>query len=439
MGTLGKILLFVNLLLAIGLIYLVSLDWTARQKVTQAALQHQLILEGLPVSTDTTKDSEKSVALGFTLEGGERVQTVHPKFLETYFSGANGGTLLGTSGSNGVSSRLGEVKRAQGKLEAHVNGLSPVDKLKFLCGQYSTYAPDRTRPNETARSFTPGLLTRLALTYEERQAIVELLDYFEPLQDGTLQPVASRLQENADQAQELLRKQFERVLNPPNASLASEQAELLAAEKVKFDNALRQNPTDVNESLQEARKGYLKTLRNLDTLATHSEVDRNVQIGHLLVLLDESAEWQKRTALVLGLNDYRVALLEQTDRLDSMGGIAQSFIRLDQAGFDARYSTLLEQARQQQDLVVNQGKRLADLKLLHSDNQELVVARNSQLEGRLAALNEVQQQLTEKLDIQTEVENRLFELQQRFRETLQGNFDLEDKLRQAEESRVGTN
>lgn len=433
MGTLGKILLFVNLLLALGLIYLVTLDWTARQKVTQAALQHQLILQGLPVSTDTANDDEDSVAIGFTLEGGERVQSVSPKFLDAYFSGANGGTLLGTTGSNGVSSRIGEVKRAQAKIDAHVGGLTPQQTLEFLCGSY------QTQRGTTNRSFAPGLLTRLALTYEERQAIIELLDVYEPLQGGGQQIIASKLQGNAETAQELLQKQFERVLNAPNPSLANEQAELLASKKAGFDDILRQNAANMNEQLKLAREDYLVTLRTLDTLATHSEVDRNAQISHLLVLLDETAEWQKRTALVLGLDDYRDALLEQTDRVDSMGRIAKSFIRIDQAGYNARYSVLLEQARRQQDLVINQGKRLADLKLLHADSQELLVARNSQLQGRQEALNEVQQQLTTKLDAQTEVENRLFDLQQRFRETLQGNFDLEEKLRQAEMSQADSN
>ena len=431
MGTLGKILLFINLLLALGLIYLISLDWSARQNITQSALRHQLLLEGLPVATDSADDDEDSVALNFTLEGGEVVETVDPKVIESHFAGANGGTLLGTSGSNAVTSRLAEVKRAQDKLNSHVAGLNEIQQLEFLCGQYVNYAPNRSRPNDTVKVFSPGLLARLALTYEEREAIITLLDIFELRQNGSQAVIPQKLAENSKTAQDLLKNQFERLFNPPNPSLAGEQAEALLAAARKF--------VDPAVGMAAARNDYVELLRSLDGLATHSEVDRKALMAHLLVLLDPSAEWQQRTALVLGLNDYRQALLEQTDRLDSMAKIAKSFIRLDQAGYDARYSILLQQARMQQDLVIAQRKQLADLKLLHADNEELVVVRNSQLQGREQALAEVQNKLTERLTAQTDVENRLFQLQQRFRETLQANFDLEDKLRQVEESRTQGN
>jgi hypothetical protein len=57
MSLLGKLLLFVNVLMAAGFFYVASLDWGKRRAWTDAVVQHQLVIDGLPVD-DQDKDRE---------------------------------------------------------------------------------------------------------------------------------------------------------------------------------------------------------------------------------------------------------------------------------------------------------------------------------------------------------------------------------------------
>ena len=96
MGTLGKVLLFVNLLAAGGLTYFATQDWAKRQDVTAAAVRLTLVLKGLPTDAPAgaaDKDSA-GVPLGVETSGGYVVETVRPSLLAAYFQGAEGDGLV---------------------------------------------------------------------------------------------------------------------------------------------------------------------------------------------------------------------------------------------------------------------------------------------------------------------------------------------------------
>src|SRR4051794_6209149 len=111
MTTLGKLLLFVNLLAAGGFVYLATQDWKARQDVAAAALRYKLALVGLPLgggpgeSASLPGDPEAEIPFPMDL-AGVPVGTVSKAFLDSYFKGVQPDTLLGTGT---VPNQLAEV------------------------------------------------------------------------------------------------------------------------------------------------------------------------------------------------------------------------------------------------------------------------------------------------------------------------------------------
>jgi hypothetical protein len=450
MGTLGKILLFINLLVAVGLAYLAAQDWAKRQDITATAVRYYLTLVGLPVEPPKGVETD-GVALAIPTPGGTVIESVRPKLLDTYFQGANGGELLGGSV---VHSQIDEVQRVQTKVMAQLQGENDAGRLALLCGQY------------TPKGYNPGWLSLLAESYDERELVHQLAK-------------SKDVKDAADKAQAMLKRRFDAVLTPSNSRLANEEAAKVkeASENLrKANDAARRaftqyqafkDPNDPN--FKAAKKqfedaiGALAAAHNAlavalgvpppnvnsvvqaaDRLtsdaapppATRDESDRRHRIAHLLAAFDPSPAWQKRVALVTGLRTYQESIAAQVNRLREMAAAVQQQLVLDQAGFSEQYEMLKGMAVERDLLLRQQQELTATLAQQRSKDVEAVKQRHAQLVRRQEELAAISKQIADTLAKQAQIEQKLFAVQKQVGQTLDQNLQLEKKLDAAEERKA---
>jgi hypothetical protein len=450
MGTLGKILLFVNLLVAVGLAYLAAQDWAKRQDITATAVRYHLTLVGLPVEPPKGVEAE-GVALAIPMPGGTVIESVRPKLLDAYFQGADGGQLLGGTAPH---SQIDEVKRVQAKVMAQLQGENDAGRLARLCGVY------------TPKGYNPGWLSLLAESYDERELVHQLAK-------------SKDVKDAADKAQAMLRRRFDAVLAAPNPRLANDESAKIkeASETLrKANDAARmaftqfqafKDPNDPN--FKAAKKQYEDTLNALvaarDALAvalgvpppnvgsavraadrltgeaapptaTRDESDRRHRVAHLLAVFDPAAAWQKRVALVTGLRVYHESIAAQVNRLREMAAAVQQQMVLDQAAFSEEYEMLKGMAVERDLLLRQQQALTADLELQRSKDLEAVKQRQAQLVRRQEDLAAISGQIAQTLAKQAQVEQQLFAVQKQVGQTLDQNLQLEKKLDAAEERKT---
>ena len=452
MGTLGKVLLFVNLLAAAGLTYLAAQDWTKRREVTGRALQHHLALKGLAV--DGAADGD-DVKLNLELSGGRSVATVGKGLLAEHFKGSDGGPNFGDPAP--PVGQLAELSRVKGKVKAVLAGLGgPTEKLAYLCGSLS-------QPAGRPPVFSPGLLARLATTFEERTLVANLVD------PGVTRPAGAA--DAAAKAEGLLDGVFAaaETVNPTKATDDAAQVKTLSDDARKAaadadaafkqylqDIAAAQQQTDeaaartaiaaagqrrkaADDALAAAQAAQADNLRALGGTASRDATDQRRRIARVLAEVDPAAAWQKRTALVVGLRTYRDAVADQVDRLREMARSAQALAVSDQAAFTERYLLLRNQAATRTLLLAQQQQITADLVAQLAKEREATTLRRGQFVTRQADLAAVRKDVGEALARQTAVEAELFTVQRQVGDALRLNFDLEDRLRQAETQSAGKN
>jgi hypothetical protein len=430
MGTLGKILLFVNLLVAAGLAGLIARDWAARRDAAALAARHQLTLDGLPVEAEP--GSGDGVQLRIRTPGGHVVETVRPTLLAAHFQGADGGPAFG--GGPPPRSQLEELQRVEQKVTAQLAAAEPAERLALLCGRFSQ------------QRFTPGLLAAMAENYDERQMARQLAAASDP----------ETVRRNVEAAETMLRRRFDAIKARPNPQLAAEEAarvkELADAVRAAEERAraanrrYAANPDDpaARQELEAALAGLTQALdaqkehlSGLGTTAARDEHDRRKRIAHLLAHLDQDAAWQKRVALVVGLRTYLAAVQDQVTRLRDMAASVQQLMVQDQAAFSEMYEVLKTLASERALLLDRQAALTADLRAQRSRDQEAVRQRVEQLRRREQELASLQAQVAAALERQAGLEQELLALQRQVDDTQRRNFDLEQQLGQAERKAMG--
>jgi hypothetical protein len=122
----GKLLLFLNVLMAVGFLYVAGLDWGKRQAWADAALQHRLVIEGLPVD-DQVKDQE----------GNPLVKDIKDPSFQQIFSKAGGDVS---------KTQVLEVQKVKGKVQQWVDDTAvkgtKAQKLAFVLMQLSPTIED---------------------------------------------------------------------------------------------------------------------------------------------------------------------------------------------------------------------------------------------------------------------------------------------------------
>ncbi len=472
MGTLGKILLGINLLAAAGVAYFATQDYAKRQEVTATAVKYQLVLVGVPVEAPAQPvPDESSAPFPIEMPDGSQLETVHPKLLMNYFAGAEGGAQfpasiklidLGTLEADkqadakeknlatikGNASQIGEVERVEKQLKAQLDAMAPAELLFTLCGK--AILDTRTTP---ARPILdpkyPAYLVRLAETYDERE-FVRSLGY-------NVQLDPSKATVNLAVARAMLDKKFAALKAKPDSRAAEAEAATLkeategvrtagvSANRAHLTYVAARDGKDPNETkleddaiklrvkLIEAEAKLKKVLTEFGTAATRDDGDRKKRIAHLLLHLDSSAAWQKRVGLVVGLRTYSTVLGEQVNRLRDMASRAQDQKVHDQAKFSEEYELIKTLAVQQSLLLDRQIAITAEYRDQWAKDRDAIKKRHGQLLQREEALVSIRAQVTDSLAKQSVAEADLFTVQKGVGETLRLNFELEAKLDAAEQ------
>ncbi len=410
MSTLGKVLLFLNLLAAGGLIYVATQDWAKRQEVSGVVLRYQLTIQGLPTDTPYLDPDaggpEDVVAIEIATPSGLTINQVNKKLFEAQFSGASGGDVYGGGGA--VYSMIDELDRAEKKLLAELLKQSGnAGKLRFLVGGI-----------DGRGLFAPGLLLRMAESFAEREAIRSLA-YPAP-------PTPELLKTNVEEAEARLNRKLASLKDAPDPKKLEAAADELEELKKKIN-------ADPNNAA--AKAALAKRFGMGSPPFTRDDSDRRRRIALFLMLLDTSAEWQKRTMLVTGLDTYQGALNEQVARVTDITRQTERAIESDQATFEREYEQLKRLAIEQDTLVTDEAalvKGLAETEALETAAR---AARETQLNNLKTELAALQASIAKALDSQAAAEKAVFELQRKTGETLRGNLDLETKLETVEQSK----
>jgi hypothetical protein len=432
MGIFGKILLFINFLLAIGVAYLSTQSWAKRQEVTSNALHYKLWIDGYPLASPAATD-EDSIPFPVQLTGGYNVDTVRKSFLTKHAEGTDGGPAFGGR-TKTIANQEDELKEAQAKAKQTLSGANDATKLTTLCGRL-----DKDRDGKP--TYAPGWLARFAETYDERVLIRQLAS-------------STNVQEAAKTAETILDKKFEVALAKPDPKRADAEAATLkaavdelkiAAEKAKtaYDTAAREMDetripkllNSIRDSRAELKTAYQKALQalaDIGTTAARDELDRRKKIAHLLLHLDDSSPWQKRVAMIVGLKIYQRTLGEQTRRLQAMAESARVEITLDQLAFTEEYELAKSLSLERALLLTKQQARRADLQTQQQKDLDAVKQRQLQLANRKQVFAALQAEVADTLAKQADVEQKLFEVELKVGETLRLNFDLEKQLDSAE-------
>jgi hypothetical protein len=402
MSTLGKILLFVNVLLAAGVFYLATQDYAKRRQLNEALVKNSLVLNGLP--TDSNKgDSSDAVTVGiYGLNGQYAEEAIPKKLLDSIFSGANGAAFERTGSP---TSQVDELQAVYTKLLQDVEKANdPKQQLVKICGG--------NQSSNAGAVFVPGILLMMSDTYEERLALRRLAD-------ASPDRVAASVKECKDR----LKSRFDSAIDVPNP----DAPETLRKKVEELKTKILAAPNDV------AIKNQLTALAGAGpTGPCANESERRLRIAQVLMQASPSADWQKRVAYVVGLKTYQAAVTEQAGRLDLMAQQTRDLRYSDQGAFDQEYEQLASLALEQSKLNSQQSRLVKGWQGHLAAATELKNSRTTQLNGLKTQLATVTGEVNKKLAEQAAVESKLFEVQREVGLTLRETGRLEQELRKRE-------
>lgn len=444
MGTLGKILLFVNFAAFGGLTYFATQAWAARQAAATNALKHQLVITGMPVSSPAGVAADPdSVPLDTVVSNFLSVESVRPNFLGDHFAGTSSEEYAGTPFPR---TQLEAIDTAKKKADAKLSGMPAGDQIAQLGGRFT---PDPASPRVV---FTPGWLANMAETYAERSLIRKLAD------PASWERQPDKKEANAKTLLDMFARRFEAL-----AKIDARQADVEAAAVKEATVTVRKANDDARRKfsaytamiatpdadaaamaaagrdaeaalnkLNETYAGLQTVLATVGTTACRDEGDRRKRIAHVLMNLADNAGWQTRVALTVGLRTYLAALSDQANRFQKMAGSAEQQVVLDQARFADEYELLKTLAIGQSLLLNSQVAVRTDLQGQRAKDEESVTQRRLLLEDRRATLAALQERVAAQLVAQAETERRLFEVQKAVGDTLRKNAAAEADLATAE-------
>jgi hypothetical protein len=434
MKPLGIVLLFVNLLAAVGVVYLATQSWAKRHEQNTALLKEELVASGMPLeqpatgakAIDLTKP-EDSFTLKFPIPGRGPTE-VRAKVLIDHFTGAKReGELFATMAGNPPLSVAGEVDEVKNKIDAKVAGYNndPAAGLAYLIGSVGA-----------DYKLTPGLLTLLADDFEERVTYREWLA--EARNPQPLYPPAELWQ----LAKDALAAKLALPLTKPNADAAAAYATARQDARVARDKALDEwqkapiaQAAAAKKAFDEARMGYWKAM--VAKSAPLSEGDQRRKAAGVLVVVDPSAGGQKRTALTVGLPDYTAAVLDRTGRLASMPERYERQGEADAANYVVVYEQKLATSRDLDRMLQKQIEITKTFATQQKQAADQVATRQAHHDGAQGRTDDLAKKVAAASAAQEALEKEVFALQQlvglRFAEL----FELEDQVFQAEKKKSG--
>lgn len=357
MRALGIGLLVFNLLLtaAIGL-YLAPQSWSKRQEMNATVAKHYLAKVGLPVESASKFDSASGTQpISFMTTMNHVVPSVSTELLTDYFNGSEAPPVI---------SQMEEVDRAYNAKSVELQA-SPAEAILQLAGNFTPQGV-----------FTPGLLTLMVKSYDERAEIRDLI--------------------------------------PRGQAPASQFEE--AAKKLKDKFAAQYNAVK----------------------SAATETEKKSRAAHFLAFLEpRSNTWQKRVILVVGLNQYQKTIGDQSIAYDEALRRVNRRIELDQDRFAQEYELLRKLAVEQGTLrnLTQEVEKLAAAN--QNDDQSAVNARTTQKTNRETELAAYQKRVADQLDANAAKEKQIQDMQRRVALMLDAIVAAEAKLAAAEQAAGG--
>jgi hypothetical protein len=402
MSTLGKVLLFVNVLLAFGVLFLASQDYAKRRELNTAALKHQIVFDGLAVEPIKELGELDAETMAVSVAGPNGITTALPvskKVVDGVFTGVD--TAFGGSGT--PKTQLDEVNAVYTKLSQTIDGMAnDAARVAFLCGSID------------AKGFlVPGLLMTLSDTFEERQAVRGL---FYRVPQG-------QMAASAKEARDRLKAKFDAVTQAPNPQRPEDVRKQV--EEIKGKIAASPKDNKPKEELAKLSAGG-------PTGPTGSDQERRVKIAQLLMQLNPAPAWQKRVALTVGLRTYLLAITEQVSRIDAIATQTRDARFADQQNHDVEYEQLASFALENSKLVDQQTRVVEGLAKTLADDQAIFDKRTTQLNNLKQELATLTAAVNAQLAAQKKVETDLFAVQREVGLTLRETGKLEGDLRTKE-------
>ncbi|MDY3553071.1 hypothetical protein R5W24_002162 [Gemmata sp. JC717] len=404
----GILLVFLTLVAGGAYVYFGAQDYKGRQQLNAAGLRHLLVLQGLPLDGDRfAPDGETPFVV--PMAGGQQTSTVGKVLLDKHFGevakapaetaskgGAAGPSALAST--EAVPSLSAEVLRVLGVLKAELGG-----------------APE---PAQRVSVVLKRLLLQ-AETMDERLLFQGLASAAGA--DGAPK-TAEQYAADAEQLVHLLDRKFYRVVPKQYDSEAGALAPAKWAQ--------------LKKKMEEAA-GNSDALAAIKPPVSSDEGDRRDRISHLLVHLDQDRAWQQRAAAVVGLRHYVRAVAGQAVRFRLMREQVDQPIMADQAVYQLRYDTLLNETRQSLDRARAVSQERAKLDDAKAAADDAVSRRRTQLKELGAQLEKVRTEVDQLLVQQSGIERQLYEIQREVALTLDEVYRLEALLVDAERERYG--
>jgi hypothetical protein len=228
MSLFGKILIFLNVLAAIGFLVVAGMDWGKRKAWSEAVLEHQLLIDGVPVD-EQEKDRE----------GNPRFKDFKDQALQRLYQPAGGPPSR---------TQVEEVQRVKQQLQARID------------------APD---PKQTKAQKLAEVLVALATTTKDRERIRQL----------------AADEKNTEQ----LQGEFDQAFNEPTGGdegsgrpkhTPEERRQMIAHLLCATADVLRKDEADPPPTLAES-KAYKRALATTGLVACSREVeDEAVDMQH---------------------------------------------------------------------------------------------------------------------------------------------------------------
>jgi len=453
MSTLGKVLIFFNLIAAGAFAYF-SLEayhgekgkGNGRQAIASAGLRHIILVDGLPLGADagdptempTSADPDNEIPFKVMMAGSFRTETVSKKLLDSYFKAAPGDAVLG---GGAVPNQLAEVKRVKGKIDAALSATEkPEEKLTLITGwlllQAETYE-DREAIQKLVAAKTPEATEKLQKMLDDKfTAVLEAPKPPDLEFTQVLPPNLTPLTEDVVKFNEDLRKlngDLQKILlaNPPGSEAEKTKLGEIAEVVMKLKEA--------ESKLKEAQSKVQERIEKVDATrgGPLDETERRSRLAHLLVHLSLDPEWQKRVAMVVGLRKFANAIISQAERFVVMAERIKLITPVQQADYQSLERTLLRLAIDRTDLANVQ----ADLKAKWVDQEkkeaDFAAVRETQLKAIQARYAKTKIEVDEMLVKQASIEQALFEVQREVAITLDEVYRLEGVLEGRERDLLG--
>lgn len=426
MKPLGIVLLFLNLLAAVGVVYLATQSWGNKHEQNIALVRHELALSGVPTDKADAKpyDASKPEET-VTLNRRE----IRVKVVNDHFAGATRGGDFAQMSAAPPLSVVAEVEDMKKQLDVKLDG-GDAAKIQYLVG-----TPDRANPAK----LVAGPLTLLADDFEERAAFREWLA--EAQQPKF--PNVFKTTDLLDFARSAFDAKFALATDKPNPAAAEEyeknKREARAARDEAFDKYQRAAPkaaglVALQTAYLEAKKAYWKALAAKS--ATLSEAERRRRAAGLLAVLDPSATGQKRTALLVGLEDYSVAVLDRTQRLSAMPERYDRQGESELASFGLIYGQRLKTSQDLDFMLQRQFDITKTFAAQEKAAAEQVVTRTKHRDDSQGRVDDLDKKVKAAAVAQADLEREVFALQRLVGARFDELFQLEDQVFQAEKQKA---